>query len=180
MRIRITARHFDLNKQFETYIEKHIKKLDRFFNNVIEAHIILSLEKHRHITEMIIYLYNNTLRAKEEANDFYSSVDKAVDTLRRQLKKYKEKLKDYHRRGAPVSIAKFAVLYSEDSDEGDSKHQVIKTERFAVKPMSIDEAVMQIKLLNNDFLVFSNDRTNKVNVLYRRKDGNYGLIEPQV
>jgi putative sigma-54 modulation protein len=162
-----------------SYATEKVLRIKKYLGATAEAAVILSLEKHRHTAEITLNTNGVTLNAKEVTEDMYAAIDLAVDKLERQVKKHKERIKD-HKPGGPYQdrTARHNVVSPERS-EHDQQARVIKTESIFIKPMSLDEAMMQIDLINNDFLVFTNADTQKVNVLYRRRDGNYGLIEPE-
>jgi len=140
--------------------------------------VTLSVEKNRQIVEVTLQANRALIRAEEETDDMYTSIDKVVDKLERQILKYKEKL---YQKPYPNAEKKELVYEEVGAEEGKSTEviNIVKTKRFAIKPMSIEEAAMQMDLLGHSFFVFANDNTNKVNVLYKRKDGNFGLIEPE-
>ena len=121
-----------------------------------------------------------TINAKEETDDMYSAIDLATDKLDRQMKKYKEKLKHHKVNSLPQHIPGGENRESLKRTEENKEPKIIRTENVFAKPMSLEEAVMQLEMLNNDFLVFISASTGKVNVIYHRKDGDYGLIEPEV
>jgi putative sigma-54 modulation protein len=137
--------------------------------------VVLSLEKHRHQAEITLNTNGITVNAKDVTEDMYAAIDLAVDKLERQVKKHKEKIKD-HKPGERT--ARYNIVSSEPVLPAKGE-RIIKTESIFIKPMSVDEAIMQIDVMNNDFLVFTNAQTQKVNVLYRRRDGYLGLIEPE-
>jgi len=177
MKIIITGRHLELDDDIRSYAEKKLLKAETYFDHIIEAHMILSAEKHRRIVEVTLNAKHVTFHATEETEDLRSSIDGVVEKVDAQIKKYKEKLKDRKHRSRSAALG---VEEGSSSVENDSEPepQIVKVKRFAPKPMTAREAVMQMNLLENDFLMFSNSQTNQVNVVYRRKDGSYGLVEP--
>jgi putative sigma-54 modulation protein len=125
------------------------------------------------------------MHGEEATGDMYTSIDKVVDKIERQLRRYKSRILTTHRvskESPPESYLQYRVdvIRGEDVDESAESPQIIKSRQFSVKPMSLDEAVMQMDLMNQEFLVYRDSRSERVNVLYRRSDGNYGLIEPEV
>ena len=178
MKVIFRGKHIEVTDAIRNYIEKRLNKIERHFDHILEVIVTLSVEKNRQIVEATLQASRALIRAEEETDDMYASIDKVVDKLERQIQKYKEK---YFQKPHPGSERKELVNEGaniEDS-EPDRIAKIVKTKRFAIKPMSVEEAAMQMDLLGHNFFVFANDNTNKVNVLYKRKDGNFGLIEPE-
>jgi len=178
MKIIFKGKHIEVTDAMRNYIEKRLSKIERHFDHILEVIVTLSVEKNRQIVEATLQARRALIRAEEETNDMYASIDKVADKLERQIQKYKEK---YFQKPHPGTERKGLVnegVNVEDS-ESDKIAKIVKTKRFAIKPMSVEEAAMQMDLLGHNFFVFANDNTNKVNVLYKRKDGNFGLIEPE-
>ena len=136
----------------------------------------MSVENYRHIVEVTIPFNGVVIRAEESTDDMYASIDKVLDKLERQIHKHRTKLEKKIKSGA---FKYEKPLFSSEIELDERTPKVVKTKRFAVKPMSIEEAILQMELLDHDFFVFTNASTDEVNVLYTRKDGNYGLIEPE-
>ena len=183
MKMIVTGRHLEMDDDIRSYTEKKLSKAETYFDHIIEAHVVLSAEKHRRIAEVTLNAKNVTFHANEETDDIYSAIDKVIEKVEVQVKKYKEKIKDHkHRFKGAVSEPQEEETNTEDDSENNIEQlpelQLVKVKRFAVKPMTAQEAVMQIRLLDNDFLMFANSQTNQVNVVYKRKDGTYGWIEP--
>ena len=178
MKIIFKGKHIEVTDAMRNYIEKRLNKIERHFDHILEVIVTLSVEKNRQIVEATLQASRALIRAEEETDDMYTSIDKVADKLERQIQKYKEK---YFQKPHPGTERKGLVnegVNAEDS-ESDKIAKIVKTKRFAIKPMSVEEAAMQMDLLGHIFFVFANDNTNKVNVLYKRKDGNFGLIEPE-
>jgi putative sigma-54 modulation protein len=178
MKIIFKGKHIEVTDAMRNYIEKRLNKIERHFDHILEVIVTLSVEKNRQIVEATLQARRALIRAEEETDDMYTSIDKVADKLERQIQKYKEK---YFQKPHPSSERKGLVnegVNVEDS-ESDKIAKIVRTKRFAIKPMSVEEAAMQMNLLGHNFFVFANDNTNKVNVLYKRKDGNFGLIEPE-
>jgi putative sigma-54 modulation protein len=142
--------------------------------------VVLSVEKKiRHKVEVSLTAKGITIKATEETSDMYAAIDGVLDKLDRQLKRYKDKIKDHKpSRGRERRVEK-TIYTAESIDEGHPEPSIIRSDSFQVKPMSVDEAVMQMDLLDKEFLVFTDSLSAEINVVYRRKDGNYGLIVPQ-
>ena len=178
MKIIFKGKHIEVTDAMRNYIEKRLNKIERHFDHILEVIVTLSVEKNRQIVEATLQASRALIRAEEKTDDMYTSIDKVADKLERQIQKYKEK---YFQKPHPGSERKGLInegVNVEDS-ESDKIAKIVRTKRFAIKPMSVEEAAMQMDLLGHNFFVFANDNTNKVNVLYKRKDGNFGLIEPE-
>ena len=172
----VRSRNVNVTDGLKEHVEKKIGKLEKFFDQVQEAQVTLSVEKERHIVEVTVPLNGIILRGQEESGDMYASVDMVVDKLEKQIDKYKTRLfKRFRGNGNKLKQAAGVSQTVEDFEEG----SIVKVKRFIVKPMVVDEAIMQMNLIGHDFFVFFNSDSEDVNVVYKRKDGNYGLIEPQ-
>ena len=180
MKIITKGRHIDITDALRNYLEKKMSKLDKHFDNTLDATVALSVEKKRQIVEVTLQASRAIIRAEVETGDMYASIDKVVDRLERKIQKYKDKyLKKSHPHSnlnKNVNINIESNIQEKILDEG---FKIVKTKKFPVKPMSVEEASMQMELLGHNFFVFANDRTNIINVIYKRKDGNLGLIEPE-
>ncbi len=170
MNIIVNGRHLDLTPALKDYAEEKIKKFERYFSNITEAIVTLSIEKYRHKAEVLLKANGVLIQAEGITGEIYSSIDEVVEKLDRQVKRYKEKLVS-HRKGE----GKSAGVLSQKSPVETGR--IIKRKRFDMKPMGPDEAVMQMELLDKDFFVFTNEVSGDINVVYRRRDGNFGLIE---
>lgn len=174
MQVAVTFRKIDASDTLRDYAQEKLYRIKKYVEDPIEAHVVLSVEKFRHIAEVSINANGLRINGAEETGDMYSAIDMAVDKLESQVKKMREKLKE--RRGDSGSKGRPETL--EEGTEEEQEPQIIQTEQVYAKPMDLDEAIMQMELAKVEFLVFTNSRTKNINVLYRRKDGNYGLIEP--
>ncbi|MEW6107603.1 MAG: ribosome-associated translation inhibitor RaiA [Nitrospirota bacterium] len=172
MNVIINGKHFEVTSALKKYAEEKIKKFERYLSDISEAVITLSIEKYRHKAEVLLKVNGVLIQAEGVTGEIYSSIDEVSEKLERQVKKYKEKLVS-HRKGAD----KTAGVFTKTSVAAESG-MIIKNKRFELKPMSPDEASMQMELLDKDFFVFLNDISGDINVIYRRRDGNFGLIEP--
>jgi putative sigma-54 modulation protein len=179
--IKVTGLHLSITDAIKTYAISKVDQLHLDYPRIIEAQVILDVEKHRHMAEIILHCNNHiTIEASDETDDMYASIDGAIAKIARQMRKYKTRFMRQHRpRRNEVRHFDEQVL-SLEGFELDTlvEPQVIQTERYPVKPMFIDEAVLQLEMSNRQFVVFLNAKTEKVNVLHRRKDGGYGLMEP--
>ena len=177
--ISVTFRHLEATPSLKKYAKEKVSKVKQFFGSKNEISIVLSSEKHRYMADITLKAKKITINAKEETDDMYSAIDLAVDKLDRQMKKYKEKIKHHKVNTIPREATGLDDSVFSESTEEKKEFKIIRAENVA-KPMSLEEAVMQLGMLNNDFLVFISASTGKVNVIYHRKDGDYGLIEPEV
>lgn len=179
MQISTTFRHMEPSDALKSYAAEKLERVQKYIDEPIVAQVFLTVEKIRHIAEVTITAKGITIKASEETNDMYAAIDAVVDKIERQLRRYKERIKEH--KPSPESEerkVKKTVLAAE-SIELRQEPVIIKSKTFSIKPMSVEEAVMQMDLLHKDFLVFTDSTTEDINVIYRRKDGNYGLIEPQ-
>jgi putative sigma-54 modulation protein len=175
MQTSVTFKNIEPSESLKKYVGEKLNRFDKYLYNPAEANVVLSVEKFRHIADVNIVGDGLTIKGKEETEDMYSAIDMVLDKLEKQIKKSKQKIRD--RRGGSRAKEKgtmtdVAVQGSEEAQE----EVMIKSIEY--KPMDIEEAIMQMDLVTDNFLVFTNARTDKVNVLYRRKAGNYGLIQP--
>lgn len=175
MKFIISGKNFDVTEALKERVNKKLGKLEKFFNSGTEAHVTMSVQKNRHILEVTIPANGITLRAEVTGDDMYGCIDKAEDILERQIRKNKTRLEKRLHTGA----FKPEYFNADVHVEEETDFQVVRTKRFAVKPMPIDEAILQMNLLGHEFFMFSNAQTNQVNVVYKRKNGGYGLIEPE-
>ncbi|QUH24906.1 ribosome hibernation-promoting factor, HPF/YfiA family [Serpentinicella alkaliphila] len=176
MNIMISGKNVEVTDALRDAVESKVSKLTKYFSKGAEVKATLSVEKNRQIIEVTIPINGSVLRAEEATEDMYMSIDKVVDKLIRQLRKHKTKLEN---RLVKYETIRFENIpaFEEVRDDADAK--IVKTKRFAIKPMSSEEAVLQMELVGHNFFVFANAITDEVNVVYKRKDGNYGLIEPE-
>jgi len=175
MKFIITGRNIDVTQGLKERITKKLGKLDKFFNQDTETHVTLSVQKNRHIVEVTIPFNGVVIRAEEASSDMYTSIDKVVDIVERQIRRYKTRLEKRLREGA-FKAENFTIP---DAIEEEKEFNLVKIKKFAIKPMPVEEAILQMNLLGHEFFVFINSETSKTNVVYKRKDGAYGLIEPE-
>jgi len=179
--VRVTGRHVSVTESIKDYASSKVEHLHLDYPRIIEAHVILDVEKHRHFAEIILHCNNHiTIEASEETDDMYASIDAVITKIARQMRKYKSKILRSHRpRGFDVKHIESQVLGVDGFDEHEeSEPQILQTERYAVKPMFVDEAVLQLEMSSRQFVVFLNAKSEKVNILYRRQGGGFGLMEP--
>ena len=181
MQIAVTFRHMESSDAVRSYVEEKLARVKKYVEEPIDAQVVLSVQKKiYHRAEVTMVAKGLTMKSAEEKDDMYAAIDLMVDKIERQLKRYKEKLKK-HKGGNSGNHRRMekAVISAPSVDDGDSGPEIIRSHSFSVKPMSVEEAVMQMDLLHKDFLVYTDDRSEEMNVVYRRSDGNYGLIVPQ-
>jgi putative sigma-54 modulation protein len=175
MQTSVTFKNLDSSETLKAYVQDKLNRFDKFLYNPAAANVVLSVEKFRHIAEINIVGDRLNINGKEETGDMYSAIDMVLDKLEKQIKKNKEKNRE--RRSGTKARTKGIVV--EDAGHMDFETtKEIKVKNIEYKPMDVEEAVMQMDLLDDNFLVFTNARTDKVNVLYQRRDGHYGLIQP--
>ena len=184
MQISVSGKHVEITDAIRRHAEEKIGKLQRYFDIIHSVEVTASVVRNWHVVEITVHADGVLLRGEEKSPDMYTSIDQVVDKLERQLKKYKGKLIDRQRelasrRNLPAAAAPIEAEPAPVGLEEEVAGRLVRTKRFAVKPMSPEEAALQMELLGHDFYVFANSETEQVNVIYRRKDGNYGLIEPE-
>lgn len=175
MKYNITGKNIELTAALENAVEEKIVKLDKYFNDNVTAQITLSVEKLSHIIEITIPFNGSVLRAEVEGRNMYNIMDDAVAVIEKQVNKFKNRLRDKHRTG---SVSQFTPSFLEEADSAEGEIKIDRTKKFAIKPMSAEEAVLQMELVGHNFFVFFDSETEEVNVVYKRKNGTYGLIEP--
>ena len=170
----ISGKNIDVTEGLKEAIYEKIGKLERYFTPETEVHVTLSVEKERQKIEITIPMKGNIVRAEQVSNDMYVSIDLVEEIIERQLRKYKNKLVDQQQTAASLSKA-----FVEEEIHDDDEIKIIRSKRFAMKPMDPEEACIQMDLLGHNFYVFRNAETDEVNVVYKRKGNTFGLIEPE-
>jgi len=178
MQITTTFRHLEPSDALKSYADEKLERVKKYIDEPVVAQVFMTVEKIRHCAEVTITAKGITIKASEETNDMYSAVDAVVDKIERQLRRYKERIKAHKPASESRDRQVKKSIVAAESIEQQQEPVVIRTKTFSIKPMSVDEAVMQMDLLHKDFLVFTDAVTDNISVIYRRKDGNYGLIEP--
>jgi len=175
MKVLVKGKNLEISDSLREYAEKKAAKIGKFFtSSPLAAQITMSTERGMDIVDVTVQLKDLLLRGEDKTSDMYASVDGAIEKIERQILKFKTRInRRLHSENEIVAAPIPGV------DEVLEEPRVVRTKRFAIKPMSIGEAIMQMDLLGHDFYVFSNAETEEVNVVYRRRDGNYGLIEPE-
>jgi putative sigma-54 modulation protein len=177
MQVSVTFRKMEPSDSLKEYATDKADRLKKYLAMPANVNVVLAKQKYRYIADIKVMSRGIVLRSEENTEDMYSSIDLALDKIERQARKYKDKIRRYN----PVKLADEIMIrhnvVDQESLEEDEGPRIIKSSEFSAKPMSVDEAVMQMDLLGNDFFVFTNSSSREVNVVYRRGDGNFGLIE---
>ena len=181
--LRLTGRHLPITEAIHSFVEDRLAHLHLDYPRIIEAHVILDVQKHRQFCEIILHCANHiSIEASEETDDMYAAIDAAVAKIAQQMRKYKTRLMRSHRSRHRDEVRHFdeqvLALPEDFKESADLQPIVVQTERYPVKPMYVDEAVLQMEMSHRQFVVFLNARTEKINILHRRKDGALGLMEP--
>ncbi len=180
MQITTTFRHMEQSDALKAYAEEKLERVTKYIDSPINVQVYFSVEKKiRHIVEIVINSKGISTKASEATHDMYAAIDAVIDKIERQLVRYKEKIKAHKPNGDERGRQLSKRIFEGESIEASTDSIVIKTTTETAKPMSVEEAVMQMDLLHKDFIVFTDADSSDINVLYRRKDGNFGLIEPQ-
>src|SRR5437867_5816967 len=179
MKLVLTGRHVDVTPALKTFTREKLKKLSNLIDDLGEVHVILTVEKHRHTAEVVAHGRHLSLSARGVTADMYSSIGECIERLERQAKKHRAKFATKRRRAAPRPGSATPKSTPEGGVDRDGRQRIVRTETFSKKPMSVEEAALQVKGSDFEFFVFRNERSREVNVLYRRKDGSLGLIEPE-
>lgn len=180
MEIIVKGRHMEVTDALRTYAEEKIGRISKYFDQIIKIEIAFIDEKNPSIAnsktvEVTVFPKGPVLRAKESSTDMYASIDMVVDKLERQIKRYKNKTFKNTKSAPKLGEIAAAAIAAEEETESP---RIVKVKQIAVKPMDPEEATMQMELLGHDFFVFTNADTDEVNVVYKRRDSHYGLIEP--
>lgn len=174
MRYIISGKNIDVTEGLKSAVYEKIGKLERYFTPDTEIHVTMSVEKERQKIEVTIPMKGTIIRAEQVSNDMYVSIDLVEEVIERQLRKYKNKLIEQKQ-----AAANFNQAFIDDDYAEDDSIKIVKTKKFAIKPMDPEEACIQMELLGHNFFVYRNAVTDEVNVVYKRKGNTYGLIEPE-
>ena len=185
MELLINSHNIEVTPRLENYVEKKTGKLDRYMPSLTEVHVDLSTENarsavERQVAQITIRDNRGTiLRAEERSNDMFAAIDTVVDKLYRQINRYRGKKRKKYR-GSNEEVFMGEPLPFEEAEEEDTDQAIVRRKQFALQPMSSEEAIDQMELLGHDFFVFFNAEEEAINVLYRRRDNNYGLLQPEL
>lgn len=175
MRYIISGKNIDVTEGLKSAVYDKIGRLEKYFTSDTEVHVTFNVEKDRQEIEVTIPMKGNIIRAEQVSSDMYVSIDLVEEIIERQIKKYKTKL--IEQKQAAINFNETFIEDEEDLDDEEIK--VTRSKRFAMKPMDVEEACIQMELLGHSFYVFRNAETDEVNVVYKRKGSTYGLIEPE-
>lgn len=180
MAVKVRGKNIEVTPALKDYVEKRIQTIIKQFKTVGEISAVMRVEKGNHIVELTVPASGIVLRAQEVSDDMYASIDKCVDKIERQIHKYKTRLmkRKYNnfRDTAPAPLPD----PHEDVPEETGEFNVVRNKTYTMRPMGVQEAIMQMNMLNHDFFVFFNAETEKIAIVYRRKSGDYGLINPEL
>ncbi|HVO66865.1 MAG TPA: ribosome-associated translation inhibitor RaiA [Syntrophales bacterium] len=174
MKISVTFRNKEGENWHKEYIDQKLKKLDKYLDTPVEARVVLSVEKFRNVAEVNLMTNGQNINAKEEAKDMYLAIDNAIEKIERQLKKRKERI-----RGHKTNTARGEEITAPEqySDEDEVQAKIVEVKKVTLKPMSLDDAIMEIDSSRNRFVVYRDSSTENVSIIYVRDDGKYSLIE---
>ena len=175
MKFIISGKNIAVTEGLKTAVEDKLGKLERYFTPETEISVTLSVEKDRQKIEVTIPVKGNIIRSEQVSNDMYVSIDLVVDVIERQIRRYKTRLMNQKYDGTSFK----QEFMEQEDDVEDDEIRIIRSKKFAIKPMDVEEACVQMELLGHDFFVFRNADTFEVNVVYKRKGNTYGLIEPE-
>jgi ribosome hibernation promoting factor len=185
MNIEITGRQIEVTPALREFTSDKLRKLERLLDGPLEVHVVLAVEKHRHLAEILVKSRTGVFSGAEETGDLYASISEVADKLERQALKHKEKVTNRKRRtGTRASEAAVAIENENRGDDGevgldDGATRIVREARYRLKPLSPEDAALELEAAGEDLLVFRDAGTYRVNVLYRRKDGSLGLVDPE-
>ena len=181
MQVSVTFRHMDATEALKAHAAEKVSRIEKYIHTPTDAHVVLSVEKHQHRAEINVVANGMRVRGEDSSGDMYGSIDGAAAKIEKQLKRYRDKLAGHKAREGHAIKVQYNILKAhapEAEVQVGTHHAIVETKEVDARPMIVEEAIMQMELLHDDFLVFLNAKSNAVNVIYRRKDGNYGLVEP--
>ena len=179
MRYNIKGKNMEIGERTKEKVSDKLDRAKKLFPEDAEATVVIKNEKLEYIVEVTIPMSKRVVRAEVSADDMMTAVDKAVDIIERQIVRYKKRLKTQMKKNAAFKAEYDAINIPVDDADDDTLYKIEKSNKFEIRPMSAEEAVMQMELLGHSFFVFRNDETELINVVYKRKDGSFGLIEPE-
>lgn len=185
MQLNIKGKNFEVTDRLRKYVDQKVGKLDRYLPGIIDAWVELSVEdtkaaQDRQACQITLRTDRVILRAEERSDDMFTAIDTVLEKVNRQIDRYKGKRRD-RRRGAGAAVEPGVVeVEAAEAEAEEEAASIVRVKRFPITPMHPEEAIEQMELLGHDFFIFYNAEVGQINVLYRRKDGNYGLLQPEV
>jgi len=176
MKINIIGRKVNLKDSFKEKVIKKLSKFERFFGDEAEANVTVTLERNRQTVEITVRSRGYIYRTEQTCAEMEEALDKAVERLSGQIRKYKTRLDK--RMKTEVDASVYAPLEDDEDIAEEQEFEIVRSKKFTVKPMDVEEAILQMNMLGHEFFMFRNIDTGEINVVYRRVDGNYGLLEP--
>lgn len=182
MQVSVTFRNVEPTDSLKEFAAEKIARIGKYIHTPTDAHVVLTVEKHRHKADITLKAHGMMMRGKNATEDMYASIDGAVEKIERQVKRYRKKLTNHKHREGQIAKVKLNYIEAERTPDPEPEPesmlpaQIVETKEIDVRPLTVEEAIMQMDLIHNDFLVFTNARTDTINVLYRRSEG-FGLIE---
>ena len=183
MQVTVTFRHVEPTDALRDYaIDKVTHVAGKYLKSAVGAHVILSVQKQRHFAEINLHAARFDISAHESTGDLYAAIDLTIDKVEAQLRKHKDRINHHKGQGAAVGKPRDVPVEVIESDENapEGTRAIIETDNIPAKPLSVEDAILQLELTHAEFLVFFNSATDRVSVVYKRRDGNYGLIAPNV
>ena len=174
MKIQITGRHLEVTPTLKEFIKTRLQKIEKYSFKITEALVVLDVEKYRHHAEITLFLNGLTFLAEDETEEMYATIDKVADKLEKQVKKHKEKVTHHRDKGGKKQLPEEIEL------ETSLLSRIVKEKAFQLKPQSRESALLQMESLQKDFFIYLDDFQGKINVLYRRKQGDFGNIQLEV
>lgn len=176
MNIMIRGKHIEVTDALKAYVLKRVGKLEKYSDEFMDVKVTLLVEENRHRVEVTAPIHGMILRGEEESADMYASIDLVIEKLERQIDKYRTRI---NKRMRSKVLKDHEPEHPVDLDLEDEDEKVVRIKKFMLKPMSVDEAIMQMNLIGHNFFVFTSSDSHAVNVVYRRHNGDYGLLEPE-
>ena len=177
MKITYTARKVNLRDNFKERVEKKLAKFNKIFSDDAQAHVVVTMEKNRQTVEITIRDNKMVYRAESTQSEMNDALDRVIDILTRQIRKNKTRLEKRIKSGGSIDDL-IAELPAQEQELPEEDYQVVRKKQVLMKPISVDEAILEMNMVNHDFFMFINAETDEVNVVYKRDDGNYGVLEP--
>ena len=178
MMVNVKGRNIEITPALKDYVEKRVSKVTRYFSDIKDISALLKVEKNKQIVELTVNAGYVLLRAEEGTKDMYEAIDLVVEKIEKQISKHKTKLTRRFRDSA--SFKSELVVPSKQEEADNEEFKVVRSKRFPIKPMSIEESIMQMNLLNHSFFVYIDAEDDSMGIVYKRHDGNYGLIQPDI